>query len=144
MKYSYSLLILFIFLCLTTGCGSANADASKSVTIQPDEIDDIAATLEEAVLTLTGDVSDTITRVDTLGIPNGSDKDQRELFQNLKQEISEMERRIDDLDDTLEQNYRNSQISLDDYRKLAGELESLDDLMDSVENKLEFTFGMED
>lgn len=144
MKHSYILLTLLVFMCLITGCGSTNADAAGTSTEQTDEIDDLSATLEEAVLTLTGDVSDTISRVDTLAVPAGSVEEQREQFLNLKQEISEMDRRIDDLDDTIERNYRNSQITPEEYQKFAGELESLEELMDSTEDKLEFTYKMED
>lgn len=144
MKYSYLFLSLLFLLCISAGCRSTNTDVAGNVTKQPDEVDDLTATLEEAVLTLTGDVSDTISRVDDLDVPIGDVEEQRTRFLDLKQEISEMDRRIDELDDTVERNYRDSRIPADDYQKLARELESLDELMDAVEDKLEFTFGMED
>lgn len=144
MRYSYSLLAIFIFLCLLTGCGRTTADPSAFVSAQPDEIDDLTATLEEAVLTLTGDVSDTITRIDTLGTPSGTKEEQYQIFLDFKNDISKLENRIDDLDDTVESNYRRSYLSLDDYRKLSDELESLDELMDAIEEKLEFIFKIDD
>lgn len=143
-KQFYFLFSMLLCMLVFSGCTSVPSNVSGAATEQTNTVDDLEATLEEAVLTLTGEVSDTLSRVDNLGIPEGTLEEQRTQFLDLKEEISEVDRRIDDLDDTIEKNYRNSQISLETYKKLDRELDSLENLMDAAEDKLEFTFGMED
>lgn len=140
-KNSYLFCTLLLSFLLITGCGSS---ISGSASAQDSTVDDLDATLEEAVLTLTGEVSDTLARVDNLGIPSGTVDEQRTQYLDLKQELSELDRRIDDLDDTIERNYRDSLISRELYMKLARELEALEELIDATEEKLEFTFGIDD
>lgn len=144
MKKFNIFLTLLCILSITAGCGQTTTNAADLTNVQPDEIDDLSATLEEAVLSLTGDVSDTLSRVDTLGIPNGSVEEQQDMFLDLRSEISDVDRRIDDLDDTVERSYRENHISREEFQKLSRELESLEELMDSAEEKLEFVYGMED
>lgn len=149
MYNKYFLSSLIFCLCLFTGCNTAtnaqeNQAVAETTTSQGNTADDLEASLEEAVLTLTTEVSDAISRVNNIGTPSGTTEEQRQQYQELNQELTDLDRRIDELDDTIERNYNSSQISQELFSKLNSELESLEELVDSTEDQLEATFGIYD
>lgn len=142
---------LFLFLqtalliFLLTGCSKvSNPQESKAISdtasAQGNIADDLEAILEEAVYSLTTEVSDLISKVNNIGTPIGSKKDQYHQFLELQSELKQLTHRIDDLGDTIASNYRTLKISRELYQKLEKELDSLDELMDSTEEQLEQTF----
>ena len=55
-----------------------------------------------------------------------------------------MEDRLDYYDDDIEMQYRQGELSLEDYRSQEHSLELLEDQLDRAEDTLEYTFGMDD
>lgn len=145
----WRLSVLILSLFLLTGCEDAtNPQESKAVsdtaTAQGNIEDDLEAILEEAVYSLTTEVSDTISKVNNIGTPVGTKKDQYHQFLELRKELEAVTQRIDDLEHTIDSNYRTSKISRELHQKLDKELDSLDELMDSTEEQLEQTFQIQD
>lgn len=142
------LLVLFT-LCLLTGCSKTDDTQelraiSDTANAQGNIADDLDAILEEAVYSLTTEVSDMISKVNNIGTPRGTKKDQYHQFLELRNELASVSHRIDDLEHTIGNNYRTSKISQELYQKLNKELDSLDQLMDSTEDQLEQTFHIQE
>ena len=76
--------------------------------------------------------------------PSGSAGEKREQFFNLKHELENVENRLDYYDDDIEMQYRQGELSLEDYRSQEHSLELLEDQLDRAEDTLEYTFGMDD
>ena len=76
--------------------------------------------------------------------PSGSASEKREQFFNLKHELENVENRLDYYDDDIEMQYRQGELSLEDYRSQEHSLELLEDQLDRAEDTLEYTFGMDD
>lgn len=68
----------------------------------------------------------------------------REQFFTLKHELESVEDRLDYYDDDIEMQYRQGELSLEDYRSQEHSLELLEDQLDRAEDTLEYTFGMDD
>lgn len=150
-KFLFFPLLCFVLFSCTwlSGCTTANnPQEDKAIagswTTQGNIPDDLDASLEEAVLTLTSEVSDTISRIHNLDTPKGTPEDQHQQYTELRTALNNTEQRIENLEETVETNYRASMISEELCHKLTAELESLEELMDASEDQLALTFGVSD
>ena len=139
---------LFIFLLLLTACSTPPAPVTEArlgdASSQGNMVDDLEATLEEAVLTLSTNVSDMISAINNMTPPEGTAKDKHNQYLEWERSIELLDERIDDLEDTLDSSLRARQISQEVYDKLYRELHSYEELLDSAENKLETIFQIND
>ncbi len=81
--------------------------------------------------------------MDTI-VPASSSSESMEQFLTLKQEKKEIDDELDLHEDELERLYRQDALSRDDYKARERELERLEDRLDDAEDKLEYTFGIDD
>ena len=98
--------------------------------------DDTLETLEQAV-------NDVVAKAESAQ-PSGSAQENRDQFFSLKDELKSVENRLDLFDNTIESQYRQGTLSLDNYRSQERTLEVLEDQLDMAEDRLEYTFGMDD
>lgn len=98
--------------------------------------DDTLETLEQAV-------NDVVAKAESAQ-PSGSADQDRTQFFSLKDELKSVENRLDLFDDTIESQYRQGALSLDNYRSQERSLEILEDQLDMAEDRLEYAFGMFD
>lgn len=105
----------------------------------------------QAAASSTGDTLDTLETVVNDAVkeaeaakPSGSASEKRERFFTLKHELESVEDRLDYYDDDIEMQYRQGELSLEDYRSQEHSLELLEDQLDRAEDTLEYTFGMDD
>lgn len=140
--------LLLIFTFLFTACSTPPAPVTEArlsnATSQGNIVDDLEASLEEAVLTLSTNVSDMISAINNMPSPEGNANDKHRQYLDWAQSIESLDERIDQLEDTLDQNLRSRQISQDTYNKLYRELRSYEELLDSAEDKLETIFQVAD
>ncbi len=117
---------------------SASSDDSASSSGQTSDqtSDDTLETLESAV-------NDVVTKADSAQA-SGSDQENQDQFFTLKDELKSVENRLDLFDDTIEAQYRQGTLSLEEYRSQEHSLETLEDQLDTAEDKLEYTFGIDD
>lgn len=92
---------------------------------------------------LTKEVDKIVKKVDVATPSKDTDKKRTEFFL-LKDEVNVVENRIDEYDDYLESQYKKGDITYEDYRKKEKELDALEEHLDEAEDKLEWTFGMDD
>lgn len=104
----------------------AKQTAASSYTF--DELTALVAAYEEKVAAAT---------------PDGTDSS-LETFFTLKQEENQIDDALDFYEDDLEAQYRNGSLTRDEYKKQERELERLEDRLDDAEDRLEFTFGIDD
>lgn len=74
---------------------------------------------------------------------NNTDSDM-DQFLSLKKERKQLERLLDNYEDTLEKQYRSGSLSRDEYKDKNRELDALDDRLDDVEDRLEIAFNIVD
>ncbi|HIW84503.1 MAG TPA: hypothetical protein H9873_09285 [Candidatus Dorea gallistercoris] len=98
--------------------------------------DDTLETLEQAV-------NDVVAKAESAQ-PSGSAQENRDQFFSLKDELKSVENRLDLFDNTIESQYWQGTLSLDNYRSQERTLEVLEDQLDMAEDRLEYTFGMDD
>ena len=117
---------------------SASSDDSASSSGQTSDqtSDDTLEALESAV-------NDVVTKADSAQA-SGSDQENQDQFFTLKDELKSVENRLDLFDDTIEAQYRQGTLSLEEYRSQEHSLETLEDQLDTAEDKLEYTFGIDD
>ena len=77
-------------------------------------------------------------------IPSDNTDEKRAQFIELKNEIDTVDHRLDKHDDYIENLYKRGEISYDDYRNQEKQLDELEDKLDASEDKLEYTFGIDD
>ena len=136
---------------LLAGCNRTNTPVtpeSGTISSVPSKVSAESETPPENIefdsilQSLTSDVSETVSLMDNL-MPSGTAEEQRIQFFDLKHKIEETEHQLEACDDQLENAFRNSTLPLEAYRTYGQELENLEELLDSAENKLEFSFGMD-
>lgn len=110
----------------TQAPAGAKQAAASSYTF--DELTALVAAYEEKVAT---------------AAPDGTDSS-LETFFTLKQEENQIDDALDFYEDDLEAQYRNGSLTRDEYKKQERELERLEDRLDDAEDRLEFTFGIDD
>ena len=102
-----------------------------------------ASSTGDTLETLETAVNDAVKKADAAK-PSGSASEKREQFFTLKHELESVEDRLDYYDDDIEMQYRQGELSLEDYRSQEHSLELLEDQLDRAEDTLEYTFGMDD
>ena len=102
-----------------------------------------ASSTDDTLETLETAVNDAVKKADAAK-PSGSASEKREQFFTLKHELESVEDRLDYYDDDIEMQYRQGELSLEDYRSQEHSLELLEDQLDRAEDNLEYTFGMDD
>lgn len=117
---------------------SASSDDSASSSGQTS-----AQTSDDTLETLESAVNDVVTKADSAQA-SGSDQENQDQFFTLKDELKSVENRLDLFDDTIEAQYRQGTLSLEEYRSQEHSLETLEDQLDTAEDKLEYTFGIDD
>lgn len=129
--------------------GAGEQEAAPAVSPDPETassgndssagLDTTTRTIEE----LTDTVSAFETKVDSI-VPASSSSESMEQFLTLKQEEKTIDNELDLHEDELEELYRQGTLSRDDYKARERELERLEDRLDDAEDKLEYTFGIDD
>ncbi|XCP85005.1 hypothetical protein ABXS75_18590 [Roseburia hominis] len=138
MKHAKYILLPILFLLpgfLLNGCSRAN-------TYAPVANAEEAFDYTKARQTLTSHVSDTVSRVENT-MPSGTPAEQQSQFFALKHEIETVEKELEEYDHQLENGFLNNSLSLKDYQIYNARLDNLEDLLDSAEERLDFSFGME-
>ena len=151
------LTITLVVTFLTAGCGNQTvSDGSSSGTSNPTEntvssgnsesttsTDEYLTEKHDASLSdLTARTSDMISKIDNSS-PTGTVEEHRTQYLDLKNEVETLETELDRFEDTLENDYRSSNISRDYYLEKESKIEDLEELLDAAEEKLDYTFGME-
>lgn len=67
-----------------------------------------------------------------------------EQFFSLKREGDQIERALENYENSLEEQYRAGSITREDFKKLDREMEALEDSLDSACDRLEIAFGIDD
>ena len=65
-------------------------------------------------------------------------------FFSLKRQGNQIEHALENYENELESQYRTSTITREKYRKLEWEIEQLEEVLDSANDRLEITFGIDD
>ncbi len=76
--------------------------------------------------------------------PSGSASEQREQFYTLKNELDDIDHQLDLYDDNLENEYRSGSIDASAYRQQERDIDALEDILDTAEDRLEVLFGIDD
>lgn len=123
---------------------SENANATESVSSNTanNNTSDITATiytLEE----LSEMIDNFVVSVGsaTPDINNSGNLDQ---FFSLKKEGDQIEHALENFENSLENQYRNSIITREEYKKADSEIDKLEESLDSACDRLEITFGIDD
>ena len=131
------LTITLVLTFLAAGCKSQTISdgtdtANESLTEKHD------ASLSD----LTSQTSGMISKIDNSS-PTGTAEEHRTQYLDLKNEVEKLETELDRFEDSLENDYRSSNISRAYFLEKEREIENLEELLDAAEEKLEFTYGME-
>lgn len=100
-------------------------------------------TVSDTIESLTSAVDEVTAKADS-ATPSGNTKENRTQFLNLKDELDLVDRRLDTYDDYIEAQYKQGNLSYEDYRKQEQALEDIEDKLDASEDRLERTFGIND
>ena len=92
---------------------------------------------------LTALVDDFVTRAEA-ATPGSDEAANMETFFALKKEGNKLENDLDLHENELEKLYRNGSLTRDDYRLQERDVEHLEDKLDNAEDRLEYTFGIDD
>lgn len=109
-----------------------NTQQMQNENISIDSIDSIKETVDNAV-----------SKVEKVTVPDGEEERKNQFF-NIKEELNSLEDQLDMYDDYLDAQYRQGNISYDDYKKWERKLDELENKLDAAEDKLERMFGIED
>lgn len=168
-----ALAVIFTFAFLLTGCDIDDDHEKDQLEAKVEQLEqqvtdlqrssgqEAASTENEAALpdngsnqteaSSTGDTLETLETAANDAVkkaeaarPSGSASEKREQFFTLKHELESVEDRLDYYDDDIEMQYRQGELSLEDYRSQEHSLELLEDQLDRAEDNLEYTFGMDD
>lgn len=116
----------------SSGSSESSNTTNESLTEKQDD------TLSD----LTSRTSDMISKIDNSS-PTGTVEEHRTQYLDLKNEVEKLETELDRFEDSLENDYRSSNISRAYFLEKEREIENLEELLDAAEEKLEFTYGME-
>ena len=118
---------------------TASSGNSESSTITDESL---AEKHDSSLSDLTSRTSDMISKIDNSS-PTGTVEEHRTQYLDLKNDVENLETELDRFEDTLENDYRSSNISRAYFLEKEREIENLEELLDAAEEKLDFTFGME-
>lgn len=76
--------------------------------------------------------------------PSGTAAEQREQFYTLKNELDDIDHQLDLYDDNLENEYRSGSLDASSYRQQERDIDALEDILDTAEDRLEVLFGIDD
>lgn len=76
--------------------------------------------------------------------PAGSAAEQREQYYELKNELDDIDHQLDLYDDMLEDQYRGGTLDAAAYRQQEKDIDALEDILDTTEDRLEILFGIDD
>lgn len=129
----------------TNNTGSSPSDNAVS-SQNPQDIDNTSSantatthTLED----LTAMVDEFVTSVGSTS-PNPNNSENLDQFFTLKKEANVIDHALENYENQLENQYRAGTLSREKFRKLDREIEQLEDTLDSAEDRLEITFGIDD
>ena len=135
----------------SSGQESSSPEEEATLPDNVQEDDNKEKSSSQAAASSTGDTLDTLETAVNDAVkeaeaakPSRSASEKREQFFNLKHELENVENRLDYYDDDIEMQYRQGELSLEDYRSQEHSLELLEDQLDRAEDTLEYTFGMDD
>lgn len=97
----------------------------------------------ENIESLKEEVGKWVQSVDSVA-PSADPKKRKTEFLDLKQQGNQLEKRLDLYEDFLENEYRQGNISYEEFRMMEGEIDGLEEQLDNGEDKLELSFGLED
>ena len=168
MKKMLITVIGLLMVFLLVGCQGASDEAEKlrqqvrdlenqlSELMQPDDTSDSDNKTDDAQDKTTDDASSESKSMDELtalvdeyvqkaekATSDGSDNDMEKYF-SLRQESKKIERYLDCHEDEIEKQYRDGELTRDEYRKLEQKLDALEDKLDKADDRLEHEFGIID
>lgn len=76
--------------------------------------------------------------------PSGTRQEQYSQFIGYRQQIDQLEDKIDMTEDRVKDDYRTGIITRAEYKNIDRILDNLDDRLDRAEGQLEIIFGIED
>lgn len=117
-------------------------EASGAVTTNEGENLNKDASVD-TVDSLTKEVERVVKKADATTPSKDKEKKKTEFLQ-LKEELDAVEDRIDAYEDYVESQYRQGDITYEEYKSKERELEALEDKLDKWEDKLERKYGLED
>lgn len=149
-----ALVMIFVFAFTLMGCAAGNDAEKEELEAKVEQLEQQVTDLQRSSgqeASSTGDTLDTLETAVNDAVkeaeaakPSGSASEKREQFFNLKHELENVENRLDYYDDDIEMQYRQGELSLEDYRSQEHSLELLEHQLDMAEDTLEYTFGMDD
>lgn len=164
LKTTVSLLAL-VSMFILSGCGQQDDDKTAALEQKIEKLEQQVSDLEssgksktsddtldtaasgpvsqDTIDTLTNDVNDAVTKAEETQ-PTGTTEEKRNQYFELKGKLDEIDRRADDYDDYIESQYKKGILSYDEYRTQEKALNELENKLDAAEDKLEWTFGIDD
>lgn len=163
LKLTALILVLGLSAALFTGCADRNDDRTDALEDKIDRLEDEVADLkkekstdtansstdsntdssEETLDTLTNAVNDAVAKAEAASA-TGTDEENKNSYLGLKEELDGVDHRLDAFDDSIEIQYKNGTLTREEYRSQEQGLESLENTLDGAEDKLEWTFGIND
>ena len=126
----------------TTGDDTATTD-DDAATTGDDSAQTNTEPTDDDIAALETKVSDAIAAADA-ATPSGRRDSDRELFMEHKMALDSLDREVDVYEDSLETQYRNGELSYEDFRTKDVQAEKLEDDLDDAEDRLEDRFNMDD
>ena len=120
---------------------STNSESTDNSANSSNTISNEAAS--DTIESLTSAVEEVTSKADS-ATPSGNTEESRTQFFNLKDELDLVERRLDTYDDYIKAQYKQGNLSYEDYRNQEQALEDIEDKLDASEDRLERTFGIND
>ena len=99
--------------------------------------------IENTIKDYENKANDLLDSINKLSTPSNR-SDAINLFWEWKVEIEKLDNEIDTYEDELERMYRNNTLSYIDFRNYDYDLESIEDILDKAEDKLEFITNYDD
>lgn len=121
-----------------------NAQNQEVITAGSGETDDSQKNLSnENIEDLKEEVRKWVQIVDSVA-PSADPEKRKTEFLDLKQQGNQLEKRLDLYEDFLENEYRQGNVSYEEFRMMEGEIDGLEEQLDNAEDKLELSFGLDD
>ena len=120
---------------------SLDAESTDNSADSSNTISNEAAS--DTIESLTSAVEEVTAKADS-ATPSGNKDESRTQFFNLKDELDLVERRLDTYYDYIEAQYKQGNLSYEDYRNQEQALEDIENKLDASEDRLERTFGIND
>ena len=108
------------------------SELEQQITVPNYTMEDLSAMVDEFIVSV-GSATPDINNLGNL-----------DRFFSLKRQADQIEHALENHENSLEDQYRASVISREEYRNLDREIEKLEELLDSAFDRLEITFGIDD